>query len=126
MTWHEERGDGHVVLAVTGDLDIASAAAFRDVGLRALGIDPVTLVLDLTDVPFIDSSGIAVLVLLRRKARSRRSELRLVTHRRIDSVLRVTGLTQAFDIYSTRSAAVEGGDDAGARENTSRSEAVRG
>jgi anti-sigma B factor antagonist len=108
MTWHVERGDGQVLLAVTGDLDIASAAEFRDVSLRALGIDPVTLVLDLTDVPFIDSSGIAVLVLLRRKARSRRSELRLVTHRRIDSVLRVTGLTQAFDIYDSREAAVSG------------------
>ena len=108
MTWHEERGDGHVVLTVTGDIDIASAAAFRYVSLRTLGIDPVVLVLDLTDVPFIDSSGIAVLVLLRRKARSRRSELRLVTHRRIDSVLRVTGLTQAFDVYATRQAAVDG------------------
>jgi anti-sigma B factor antagonist len=108
MTWHVERGDGQVLLAVAGDLDIASAAEFRDVGLRALGIDPVTLVLDLTEVPFIDSSGIAVLVLLRRKARSRRSDLRLVTHRRIDSVLRVTGLTQAFDTYASRQAAVDG------------------
>lgn len=108
LVWHAEHVDGQVVLTVSGDLDIASAAGFRDISLRTLGIDPVTLVLDLTEVPFIDSSGIAVLVLLRRKARSRRSELRLVTHRRIDSVLRVTGLTQAFDVYASREAAVAG------------------
>ena len=98
MTWHEERGDGHVVLSVTGDLDIASAAAFRDVSLRTLGIDPVVLVLDLTDVPFIDSSGIAVLVLLRRKARTHRSELVLVSNSRVDAVLRISGLEHVFTI----------------------------
>lgn len=103
-----ERTPGRVVLAIGGDLDIASAPAFRDASLGALGIEPVTMVLDLSDVPFIDSSGITVLVLLRRKARSRRCDLRLVTNRRIDTVLSIAGLTQAFALYDSVEAALRG------------------
>ena len=88
----------HVVVEVSGDLDLATAPQLRDAGLRALGIEPTRVVIDLTDVTFIDSSGLGVLVLLRRKARTHRSELVLVPSDRVDAVLRISGLEHVFTI----------------------------
>lgn len=88
----------HVVLEVSGDIDLATAPRLRDAGLRALGIEPTRVVIDLTGVTFIDSSGLGVLVLLRRKARTHRSELVLVSNSRVDAVLRISGLEHVFSI----------------------------
>src|SRR5690242_3309727 len=54
--------DGEAVVAVAGELDLATAPLLGDVvgGLRDPGID--TVVLDVTDLEFCDSSGLAVLV----------------------------------------------------------------
>lgn len=99
--------DGHVVVTVAGDVDLATAARFRDASLAAVGIEPTTIVIDLSEVTFMDSTGLGVLVLLRRKARSRRSRLRLVSSRATAAILKVSGLDQAFDVHPTLDAAVD-------------------
>ena len=53
--------DGHVVLAIEGEIDLATAPSFGaaiDKGLRQKG----RVVLDLAGVTFMDSSGLNVLV----------------------------------------------------------------
>lgn len=50
-----------VVLRPSGDLDLATVDAFRDAVTDALGGRPSALVVDLSDVPFVDSSGLGVL-----------------------------------------------------------------
>jgi anti-anti-sigma factor len=53
--------DGHVVLAVEGEIDLATAASFGaaiDEGLQQTG----RVVLDFAGVTFMDSSGLNVLV----------------------------------------------------------------
>jgi anti-anti-sigma factor len=59
------------VVRPSGDLDIATAPAFRAMVDGALFSEPRVLVVDLTDVAFLDSSGIAVLAVALRTQRSR-------------------------------------------------------
>ncbi|WP_428338873.1 STAS domain-containing protein [Mycobacterium sp.] len=54
--------DGVAVLAVRGELDMASSAAFKCAISEALADRPQALVIDLSDVGFLGSAGISVLV----------------------------------------------------------------
>jgi anti-anti-sigma factor len=54
----------------TGDLDLATVEPFRRQVQDALVGDPMELVIDLTDVPFLDSSGIAVVAGALRQQRA--------------------------------------------------------
>lgn len=57
------RGSGRVtVVAVAGDLDIGSSAQLRHHLLTSLRPDAPGLVLDLTDLTFIDCAGLGVLI----------------------------------------------------------------
>jgi anti-anti-sigma factor len=70
----EERGEV-VVARLTGELDIAGSAR---TGERITGAVPTSaggLVVDLMDLDFIDSSGIAMLFGLARRLGSRRQKL---------------------------------------------------
>lgn len=59
-----ESGDdaGTVVVRITGELDMSSAAAVRDVIDPVLAAGPTRLVFDVAALEFLDSSGLAVLL----------------------------------------------------------------
>ncbi|HXL95791.1 MAG TPA: STAS domain-containing protein [Streptosporangiaceae bacterium] len=87
--------DGHVVVALCGELDIADAggvtAAFAAVAARQPEI-----IVDLAGLEFIDCSGVAALVRGRKLARLAGGELRLAAPQR--RVLRMLTLTRMIDI----------------------------
>ncbi len=103
--------DDHTVVTVSGDVDLSTAAQFADDSMAALRSAPSRFVVDLSRVPFMDSTGITVLVLLRRTSRQRRNDLRLVTNHRIEAVLKLAGLSQIFRTYSSLDAALASDDD---------------
>lgn len=51
-----------VVVGVTGEVDVSNAPELRDAIDAELAADPAGLLVDLADVPYIDSTGIGVLV----------------------------------------------------------------
>jgi anti-anti-sigma factor len=61
------RGDG-VDLALAGDLDMSATFALEPVLDRVLADNPRELVLDLGHVPFVDSSGLGLLVATQERA----------------------------------------------------------
>jgi anti-sigma B factor antagonist len=79
-----------ITVALAGELDLASAALLRD-HLAGLGQDqPATLVLDLGDLTFLDSSGVALLLAVWR--RSQRDGVELLIARVPPPVWRVLEL----------------------------------
>jgi anti-anti-sigma factor len=66
------------VLRPSGELDLATSDTFRRDLRAALAGDPDRLVVDLADVSFLDSSGIAVLVSAFKAQRERQAELLVV------------------------------------------------
>ena len=95
-----DRSEGAVRLAVSGELDLAHAHDLKAAGLQALD-DPdcKALVLDLSGVAFIDSTGIGVLVDLKNAAEPRRTPLSLrEPSRRVREVLELTAMDTVFPI----------------------------
>ena len=73
----EERGDV-VVARVTGELDIAGASRTGERIAQAVPTSALGLVVDFTELEFIDSSGVAMLFGLARTLGGRRQRLRVV------------------------------------------------
>lgn len=71
--------DGRVVIArLTGELDLSNAANIGGVLTERVPNTALALVLDLTDVEYLDSAGIHLIYELREKLRARGQSLRLV------------------------------------------------
>lgn len=91
--------DGVVVIAAQGEIDLGSAPRLRDLAVSRLMAGDRSLVIDLTEVDFLDSTGLGTLVAVLKRARSLGAELGLVISReRILKVFELTGLTATFTI----------------------------
>src|SRR4051812_4384073 len=89
----ETRVQGDVVrVAPTGELDLASVGDFDAAMEQAEAGSPPTLVLDLSDLEFLDSSGLRAIVLADERARKRGGRLAIVPGP--DTVHRVFEITQ--------------------------------
>lgn len=66
------------ILRPSGELDLVTAEPFRREVRAALAEEPALLEIDLTDVSFLDSSGIAVLASALRAQRERAAVMHVV------------------------------------------------
>ena len=66
------------VLRPSGELDLATAEPFRRELQTVLADEPPELVIDLADVTFLDSSGIAVLASALKAQRAREAGLAVI------------------------------------------------
>ncbi|QCW51976.1 STAS domain-containing protein [Nocardioides dongxiaopingii] len=108
--------DGAVVLSVAGSLDIASATGFRRLVNELLVEARVRLVVDLTDIDFVDSVGLGVLVSAHRRTRGLRGGMILVVDGDpVTRLLRLTGLDRVFRVAATRAQALAGEGDTAVR-----------
>ena len=90
------RRDDLTVVRLDGELDIYTVAGFRS-ELDALDPAAARIVIDLSEVTLLDSSGLGALVSLLNQARAGTGQLGLVCpHRRLRRVFEITGLRRAF------------------------------
>lgn len=91
---------GLSVVKVAGEIDVATAPALRDhLRDRVAGGIP-TIVVDLLEVTFLDSTALGVLVGALKQCRQAGGDLRLVVDEpRIAKVFEITGLTEVFAIF---------------------------
>lgn len=88
-----------VTIRLGGELVASSCGAVRDTVLEAVGRKPRTVVVDMAGVPFIDTSGLGVLVGLRATLRSRKIEFALANlTERVQNIFRMTKLNAVFGI----------------------------
>jgi anti-sigma B factor antagonist len=91
---------GRPVVSVSGEVDLHSAPRLSEQLAAMLDTGGGTLVLDLTDVGFLDSTGLGALVGARASATERGGALPLVcTHERILKLFTITGLDGVFDVH---------------------------
>ncbi len=97
------------VLQVRGSIDMQSRADLIRVAQRSLAAGSVTtLVLDLTGVRFMDSTGIGALVELSRDAQEAQAGFRIRNpSSRVTHILELTGLLDAWDIETDAPPPVE-------------------
>ncbi len=99
---------GQVVVVVPGsDLDAAVAPRLKQAVGELIDAGRVRLVLDLGRVGYIDSSGLGVLVMAMRRARMAGGDIKLCALQPdVRSLLEMTRMVKALDVYATREAAV--------------------
>jgi len=99
--------EGTTVIAVGGEIDVYTAPRLRDRITELVAAGSYHLVVDLTDVDFLDSTGLGVLVGGLKKVRAHDGGLRLACpQERLLKIFRITGLAKVFDIYDTVEAAI--------------------
>jgi anti-sigma B factor antagonist len=100
---------GAAVLAVEGEIDTLTAPPLEDAVRELLAESAADrLVIDLSGVTFLASSGLAVLIRGAHRAADRELRLRLVTgSRAVRRPLEVTGSDQLFDMYEDVQTAVD-------------------
>lgn len=94
--------DGYAVVELHGELDISSASGLREQLFDILAGQAASLILDLSGLSFIDSTGISVLVAAERRAHELGGSLSLVGPQKIVArVLHITSLDRHFPIFPT-------------------------
>lgn len=95
------------VVAVHGEVDVYSAPALKGSLTELLGSGANTFVVDLSDVGFLDSTGLGALVEARTATSEAGGSLPLVCkHERILKLFTITGLDGVFAIHPTVDAAL--------------------
>jgi anti-sigma B factor antagonist len=91
---------GLTVLSLAGDLDVASVSRLRAAGLAALAQPNCsTLVLDVTALGLIDSTGIGTLVQLHNRAEEHNQRVALRgLSQNLTRVLTIAGLASVFNV----------------------------
>ena len=90
--------NGNEIVAV-GDMGIRGLANFRELADEAVADETVTVVaLDLTRVPFMDSSGLREILSLQRRAEMKDKTVALKLSSGIERLLQITGTTELFTI----------------------------
>jgi anti-sigma B factor antagonist len=98
---HEGDPAGTWTLAVAGEIDVATSPELRRELHQLADREPSRIVLDLSDVTFIDSSGLGVLVgVLKRLREQDRDGVLVLEGLRgpVRKVFEITGLTELFTI----------------------------
>jgi anti-anti-sigma factor len=101
-------GDDVVVARLTGELDIAGADSTGKRIAEAVPSSARGVVVDMSELEFIDSSGVSMLFALARRVGSRRQELRVVAPagKPVARVLDIVEFDRAAPVHADLDSAV--------------------
>jgi anti-sigma B factor antagonist len=103
----EQVGDATYVIALTGEVDLYTAPEFKQQLLDAIAKGAKSVVVDLSNTTFIDSTTLGVLVGGVKRLRGQDGALSLVCNdRNITKIFEITGLDRVFQIHETRDQAL--------------------
>ena len=103
---------GHHVIAARGEIDLFTAPDLKQVLTDTIEGGAHRVVLDLSEVSFLDSTALGVLIGAVKRLRSRGGALAIVnTDASIAKTFQITGLDQIFTIVPTRDEALAALDD---------------
>ena len=107
--------EGWVVLAIVGEVDLATAPRVRQAVIRMLsGVDrdvPPRVTIDLSGVDLIDSIGLGVMIGALRRVRAAGGTLALVVSEpRVRALFAATDLDRVFTIHPSFDLVLHGAD----------------
>ncbi|WP_245915954.1 STAS domain-containing protein [Merismopedia glauca] len=92
---------------LTGLLDAFSEPTFRKVVGKCIDDGPYHVILDLSKIDFVDSSGLGALVQLVKKAQTLNGSLQIVTNARVTQTVKLVRLEQFLSLQPSVDAALE-------------------
>jgi anti-sigma B factor antagonist len=102
--------DGRVVVVLRGELDVTEAASVA-AALTEVAARERQIIVDLAGLEFIDSSGLAALVRVRKHARHAGGDLLLAAPQQ--QVLRVLAVTRLIEVFSVHACVEDAAGSAG-------------
>ncbi|MGK5553309.1 STAS domain-containing protein [Actinomadura kijaniata] len=95
--WHE-----HLVLTVTGEVDLDTAPALRTALHGAIAAAPAGIIVDVRGLTFIDASGLNALAVAANRSAHLPDRLKLAAPPpRLNALLEVTGLSDHLPVHPT-------------------------
>lgn len=96
-------GNDHAtMLTLHGELDLASSPEFEEALQRATGWGTELVILDLTELEFMDSTGLRALVNAQRRAEDGGPRLEIITgSRQVRRLLHITGTDRRLTLIDT-------------------------
>ncbi len=104
-----EAGDSAAVavIAVSGEVDLYTAPELKSELVRVIEGGATTVVVDLSETTFIDSTTLGVLISGLKRLRPAGGSLELVVaDRNIRKIFEITGLDRVFSLHGHRQAAL--------------------
>lgn len=102
LNWHVQQDADAVVLHVAGEIDLASEDDFAEALDDALDRESAVLLVDLSEVTFLGSSALHVLLEANERARGRKRTLRVAHGGSFAArVLTVAGLDQVLEVFDS-------------------------
>jgi anti-sigma B factor antagonist len=90
------------VVTVAGEVDLETASQLSDHALAALRDVSPHVVLDVSGVTFMDSTGLKVMISIARRTEAAHGSFAVVgASRTVLRLLSLTGLDEAFPLYAT-------------------------
>ena len=101
-------GEHSYLISLVGDFDLHAGAEFERRVLEALGRGATELLIDLSEVSFIDSTTIGILMRTRKRLAPVGGRVLVVTSdRNILRLFEITALDRMFEIYPRRTDALQ-------------------
>lgn len=95
-------GSDRYVITVSGEVDLATSPELDVAIIAAIDSGTSSVAIDLTDVSFMDSSGLGVVVRGLKRCREADIDLDLaITNERVLKVFGITGLDQVIPIHAS-------------------------
>ena len=96
----EERGAA-VLVRLADELDLYNAPAVREALLEAAGRSPERLIVDLSEVTFVDSTALGVLIEARSRLANRRGFMLVSPGLEARRALEISGLDRHFAVHAS-------------------------
>jgi anti-sigma B factor antagonist len=101
--------EGHAAVALAGELDVHTAPQFKEALLHVIDDGALRVVVDLSEVTFIDSTALGVLIGGVTRLRAAGGSLDIVCpDEKIRHIFEISGLNNVFDIYGGPQKALSG------------------
>ncbi|MFQ5450645.1 MAG: STAS domain-containing protein [Nitrospinaceae bacterium] len=105
----DQVANGTVTVKIKGEIDMSTSSQVRDYLGHYFKENQKVVVVDLSDVSYIDSSGIATLVEGLQWSHSCKKKFRLTgLSPMVKDVFEIARLLTVFDIYDSKEEAIEG------------------
>ena len=101
LSLEKDERDGSVVLALDGEVEVASSALLRDELNLILESGRRRIILDMTKVTYMDSSGLGAMVQAHRTLGSKGTLALVGCRPAVERVLRFTQFDKVLELYRT-------------------------
>jgi anti-anti-sigma factor len=98
--------ENYQLFRLTGLMDAFSEPTFKKVMDKCVEEGPKNLILDLSKIDFVDSSGLGALVQLVKKAQGVEGTVQIVTNARVTQTVKLVRLEQFLSLQTSVDAAV--------------------